>query len=592
MQPERPKLKVFFSYSRSDEVAVIRFYHKLKQISWIDPWLDQENILPGENWVLEIQKALEASDVVLVFLSNNSVSKAGYLQKEIRSGVEISERKPEGAVFIIPIRLDDCVVPRRLQEWQWVDFLSTDDESKKERAFGKLLQSLQGIKPNPQPKVNFVEEEIFEPLQKVLPASSANSTISKKITSLSQRIKKRPVSWLMGIMGLGLCILLTFFTIKALPELLIRSFLSAASLFYRATPTATYPSILTPFIENSQPVEQTEVPYDVTIIPETPTATSEPQSFTALPGPISEVKWNSFTSKQLACMSSKYVIPVDGVVSAEFLPGGQTLAVQLGSSEPQIGVWNFADNSWAGQIIPGEILTQTPDGPVYMLAGYEEAEVYSVETGQLVFTAPEPNEDPIGFSASHNGNLFAFGYQSGKVVIYDRATSKSFTVFSTGLAGSQIVFSQDDRFFATGDRYTPISIWNTETHALVAKLKTQSAFFSFSRDGQYLIYVGYSLDDSTFYVFAYGLQDQQIKKIIPIDYIWGERDQVRTYISIENDLYGFGGNFWELSTNAPIRLLQEHDPYPAVMVTGSLEGNQLISVGYEKMIVWDINCGN
>lgn len=590
MQTERPKLKVFFSYSRSDQVAVIKFYHQLKQIGWIDPWLDQENILPGKTWELEILKALEASDIVLVFLTNNSVTKAGYLHKEIKKIVDLAEMKPEGEVFIIPIRLDDCMVPRRLQDLQWVDFLSTDDEFKKERAFSKLLQSLQTKTPKTRTNPHLVEEEISEPPPSIFPAPSTKPTIGKKITVLSQRIKKRPIPWLMGILGLGLCILLAIFTITTLPELMARGLIGAITFLYQSTPTATQ-SIQAPFIEYSQPTEQTEIPYDVTIIPETPTATSEPQSFSALPGPVSEVKWNSFTSKQLACMSSKYIIPVDGVVSAEFLPGGGALAAQLGSSEPQIGIWNFADNSWMGQIIPGNTLTQTQDGPVYMLVGYEEAEVYSVETGQLVFTAPEPNEDPIGFSASHNGNLFAFGYQSGKVVIYDRSTSKNFTVFSTGLAGSQIVFSQDDRFFATGDRYAPISIWNTETHALVAKLKTQSSFFSFSRDGQYLIYIGYSLDDSAFYILAYNLQDQQVKKIIPIDYIWGERDQVRTYMSIENDLYGFGGNFWELSTNAPIRVLQEHDPYPAVMVTGSLEGDQLISVGYDKMIVWDLSCG-
>ena len=27
---------------------------------WIDPWLDEEKLLPGQNWDMEIEKAVEA----------------------------------------------------------------------------------------------------------------------------------------------------------------------------------------------------------------------------------------------------------------------------------------------------------------------------------------------------------------------------------------------------------------------------------------------------------------------------------------------------------------------------------------------------
>ena len=114
-------------------------YQRLKEESWIDPWLDEEKLLPGQDWDLEIEKAVEASDAVIVFLSNNSVSKEGYIQRELRFVLRIADFKPEGTVFVIPMRLEDCPMPRRLSMWQYADFFP---ENRKDWAFQRLLGSL------------------------------------------------------------------------------------------------------------------------------------------------------------------------------------------------------------------------------------------------------------------------------------------------------------------------------------------------------------------------------------------------------------------------------------------------------------------
>ena len=43
-----------------------------------------------------------------VFLSVDSVTKEGYLQKEIRQALDVANEKPEGSIFLIPARLDNC----------------------------------------------------------------------------------------------------------------------------------------------------------------------------------------------------------------------------------------------------------------------------------------------------------------------------------------------------------------------------------------------------------------------------------------------------------------------------------------------------
>ena len=137
--PEGRKLRVFLCHSSNDKPAVRELYQRLKQEGWIDPWLDEEKLYPGQDWELEVEKAVEAADAVIVFLSNKSVTKEGYVQRELHFVLRIADFKPEGTVFVIPVRLDDCPMPRRLSIWQYVDYFP---KTRKDWAYKRLLGSL------------------------------------------------------------------------------------------------------------------------------------------------------------------------------------------------------------------------------------------------------------------------------------------------------------------------------------------------------------------------------------------------------------------------------------------------------------------
>jgi hypothetical protein len=136
---EPRKLCIFLCHSSQDKPIVRELYQRLKAENWIDPWLDEEKLLPGQDWDLEIEKTVETADAVIVCLSNNSVTKEGYVQRELRFVLDIALEKPEGTIFIIPLRLDNCESPRRLRLWQYVDYFP---ESQKDKAFGRLVESL------------------------------------------------------------------------------------------------------------------------------------------------------------------------------------------------------------------------------------------------------------------------------------------------------------------------------------------------------------------------------------------------------------------------------------------------------------------
>lgn len=78
------KLKVFLCHSKDDKAKVRELYRRLVADGF-DAWLDEEKLLPGQDWDLEIPNAVRAADVVIVCLSNGSVTKAGYVQNEIFS---------------------------------------------------------------------------------------------------------------------------------------------------------------------------------------------------------------------------------------------------------------------------------------------------------------------------------------------------------------------------------------------------------------------------------------------------------------------------------------------------------------------------
>jgi hypothetical protein len=136
---ESRKLRVFLCHASQDKLVVRELYQRLLAEGWIDPWLDQEKLLPGQDWDLEIEKAVESADAVIVFLSTESVTKEGYVQKELRKVLDIALEKPEETIFVIPLRLDDCELPRKLRARQAVDYFPVDGQ---EQVYQRVLQSL------------------------------------------------------------------------------------------------------------------------------------------------------------------------------------------------------------------------------------------------------------------------------------------------------------------------------------------------------------------------------------------------------------------------------------------------------------------
>lgn len=129
-----PDLCIFMCHANEDKAEVREIKRQL-EMEGLNPWLDEDDILPGEEWGFAIQKALSISKVTLVFLSSNSINKRGYVQKEIKIALELLDYVPEDQIYLIPVLLEDCPIPTRLKKIQAVKLYESN-------GFSKLLKSL------------------------------------------------------------------------------------------------------------------------------------------------------------------------------------------------------------------------------------------------------------------------------------------------------------------------------------------------------------------------------------------------------------------------------------------------------------------
>ena len=153
-QDNASTLKVFLSHASEDKPKVRSLCKRLKADGF-DPWLDEERLLPGQDWRLEIEQALRDSGAILLCFSQESVAKEGFIQREYKHAMSIQEEKPEGAIFVIPVRLDKCEMPYYIREIQWVDYPEGYDKlvmALQVRAGGKVMAGKSEPKKEPKPR--------------------------------------------------------------------------------------------------------------------------------------------------------------------------------------------------------------------------------------------------------------------------------------------------------------------------------------------------------------------------------------------------------------------------------------------------------
>ncbi len=128
------RLRVFLCHSSGDKPRVRKLYKQLIA-EGVDAWLDKEDLLPGQDWQPVIRKTIRNMDVVIVCLTQNSITKVGFVQKEIKLALDVADEQPEGTIFLIPVKLEKSDLPDRLKHLHTVNLFER-------HSFEKLMRAL------------------------------------------------------------------------------------------------------------------------------------------------------------------------------------------------------------------------------------------------------------------------------------------------------------------------------------------------------------------------------------------------------------------------------------------------------------------
>ena len=116
---EVPVSVAFISYAREDEKEVAAISRRLNEFAVVT-WFDKRNLMPGDDWEMRIEDAIEKADYFVLFLSRRTEEKIGFRNREIHLALKQQSYHPRGKIFVIPILLDDCAVPFDLRSLNWL----------------------------------------------------------------------------------------------------------------------------------------------------------------------------------------------------------------------------------------------------------------------------------------------------------------------------------------------------------------------------------------------------------------------------------------------------------------------------------------
>lgn len=154
---------VFLSHSAKDKAVVRELAARLKK-DGVRVWLDEEQIIPGDNIPAKIEEALEHSRVLVLCMSANAF---GSDWAQLEAGTFRFRDPLNKERRFIPLRLDDAPIKGSLAQFLHINWLSND----RKQAYPKLLAACRL-------------------LEKPLPTQSLdeNTPILKTLTQLEIRV--------------------------------------------------------------------------------------------------------------------------------------------------------------------------------------------------------------------------------------------------------------------------------------------------------------------------------------------------------------------------------------------------------------------
>jgi hypothetical protein len=114
-QPRGGPLAVLILHLSEDEQKARELYQRLRDDGF-QPWVESENVIPGQNKQLEIRQRIQSSDVIVALLRDAFRREIGLEQQMLSCAIEEVGRRPLKSIFLIPTLVEECEIPWELSE--------------------------------------------------------------------------------------------------------------------------------------------------------------------------------------------------------------------------------------------------------------------------------------------------------------------------------------------------------------------------------------------------------------------------------------------------------------------------------------------
>src|SRR5688572_925482 len=134
---------VFLSHNSKDKDVVERIARRLRDEHGLNVWLDKWNLIPGTPWQEELERGLNESETIAVFLGESGFGK--WENEEMRVAVAAHVSDPSRRVM--PILLpgaSESALSVFIKRFTWVDFRAGVDDKV---AFHYFVSGIKGIPP-------------------------------------------------------------------------------------------------------------------------------------------------------------------------------------------------------------------------------------------------------------------------------------------------------------------------------------------------------------------------------------------------------------------------------------------------------------
>jgi TIR domain len=186
------RLRLFLCHSSGDKPVVRQLCEWLERDGF-DPWLDEKKLLPAQRWADVIEDAVRASDVVVVCLSSGSVSKEGFLQREIKFALQVADEKPDDTMYIVPARLEPVELPRRFRELQAANLYEPDGYDRLKQSLAQRAAQVAAAPPKPTSGVRVLPN----------PKSDQPPGVLTKLLALAPWLGLHPLASLLVVAGVS-----------------------------------------------------------------------------------------------------------------------------------------------------------------------------------------------------------------------------------------------------------------------------------------------------------------------------------------------------------------------------------------------------